>query len=188
MRIGIIAEEDNDLAVIREFTSALLKPRRIGFSGFVGHGCGKLRRKCGAWACNLVRRGCPWVMVVHDLDVYDEVALQRELNTAIQPARARASVVLIPRREIEAWLLYDANAIARAFRETRVPRVPGNPESLIDPKQHLGDLIWRTYRKNYFNTVHNATIARHIDLSRLSRSRSFAPHPLFVASIRAALL
>jgi hypothetical protein len=58
MKMGIIAEDDSDVAVLRELTLSLLKPSRIGFKHFVGHGCGKLRRKCRAWACNLVRQGC----------------------------------------------------------------------------------------------------------------------------------
>ena len=58
MNMGIIAEDDSDVAVIREITLALLKPHRVGFKRFVGNGCGKLRRKCEAWARNLVQQGC----------------------------------------------------------------------------------------------------------------------------------
>ena len=105
MKMGIIAEDDSDVAVLREITLTLLKPHRIGFRRFVGHGCGKFKRKCGAWARILVQGGCPWVAVLHDLDANDERRLRAELTAAIAPAGARASVVLIPRREIEAWLL-----------------------------------------------------------------------------------
>jgi hypothetical protein len=100
MKIGIIAEDDSDVRVLRELTLALLKPRAVGFSRFVGDGCGKLRRKCGVWAKNLVLQGCPWIVVVHDLDVYDEHDLRTRLTRAVAPARAKASVVLIPKREI----------------------------------------------------------------------------------------
>jgi len=187
MKMGIIAEDDSDVAVLREVTLALLKPHAIGFSRFVGDGCGKLRRKCGAWAKNLVRQGCPWIVVVHDLDVHNEEQLRTHLTQEIAPARARASVVLIPKREIEAWLLYDSGAIASAFREHQRPRLPGNPESILDPKKHLRDLIWRKYRKNYLNTVHNSLIAKHVDLSLLSRSASFAPHLVFVRRVKTML-
>jgi hypothetical protein len=184
VKLGVIAEDDSDVAVIREVTLSLLRPRRVGFSRFVGHGCGKLRRKCGAWARTLVRQGCPWITVVHDLDVHDERRLRTELSEAIAPARAEASVILIPRRAIEAWLLYDGRAIAEAFNEDQPPRLPGDPESLSDPKQHLRRLIRKKYRKDYVNTIHNALIAKHIDLSLLRRSSSFAPHPPFAATIR----
>ena len=113
--------------------------------------------------------------------------LRTELNAAIAPARATASVVLIPKREIEAWLLYDGAAIATAFRQNEHPRLPGNPESLLDPKKYLRDLIWRKYGKDYLNTVHNARIARHIRVSYLRGSRSLAPHFGFIKTVRSML-
>jgi uncharacterized protein DUF4276 len=184
MKMGIIAEDDSDVAVLREVTLSLLRPHRIGFKRFVGNGCGKLRRKCGAWARNLVQQGCRWIVVVHDLDVHDEQNLRAELTAAVFPAGAQASVVLIPKREIEAWLLYDSHAIARAFRETHPPQLPGNPESLRDPKKHLRDLIWKKYQKEYLNTVHNCAIAKYLQLSLLRQSASFAPHVNFAAAVR----
>ena len=187
MKMGIIAEDDSDVAVLREITLTLLKPHRIGFPRFVGHGSGKLRRKCGAWARNLVQQGCPWVIVVHDLDVHDEERLRAELTDAVAPARAKASVVLIPKREIEAWLLYDGGAIAAAFHENQRPQLPGNPESLSDPKRYLRDLIWRKYRKDYLNTVHNALIAKRINVALLNPARSFVPFPPFARTVRKML-
>jgi len=160
MKMGIIAEDDSDVSVIKEITLSLLKPHRIGFKPFTGNGHGKLQRKCADWAKILVLQGCPWIAVVHDLDKYDEILLRRKLVDAIAPARAQAKVVLLPKREIEAWLLYDAAAIAAAFNETQRPKLPGDPESLEDPKKHLHDLIWKKYRKDYLNTIHNKLIAR----------------------------
>ena len=187
MKMGIIAEDDSDVAVLREITSALLRPHRVGFKRFVGNGCGKLKRKCGAWAKNLVDQGCTWVVVVHDLDMNDERKLRSELTRAIAPSGARASIVLIPKREIEAWLLYDASAIAAALRERQLPRLPGDPETVVDPKEHLRDLIWRKYRKEYLNTVHNPMIAKHIALSLLRKSGSFAPHFSFAQVVKGYL-
>lgn len=186
MKIGIIAEDDSDVEVVREITLALLRTNAIGFKRFVGGGCGKLARKCGAWARILVEQGCASIIVVHDLDMNDESQLRSDLTAAVSPANARDSVVLIPRREIEAWLLYDAAAIAAAFRETGRAHLPGNPETLPNPKKHLRDLIWRKYRKRYLNTVHNAQIAKRIDVSRLKKSRSFAPHFTFTRGLKRA--
>jgi hypothetical protein len=187
MKIGIIAEDDSDVAVLREITLTLLRPRVIGFKKFVGDGCGKLRRKCGTWATNLVLQGCPWLVVVHDLDANNEDQLRAQLAAAIGPAGAVASIVLIPKREIEAWLLYDGKAIAAAFNEHRSPPLPGNPEMLSDPKKHLRELIRRRYRKEYFNTIHNVQIAKHIDPSMLKGARSFSPHIGFTAALRRLL-
>jgi Domain of unknown function (DUF4276) len=187
MKMGIIAEDDSDVAVLREITSRLLKPHNVGYKRFVGHGCGKLRRKCGAWARTLVQQGCSWIIVVHDLDVHNEQQLRVELMDAVAPARPRESVVLIPKREIEAWLLYDAAAIAKAFHERQRPPLPGNPELLTDPKKHLRNMIRTRYRNDYLNTLHNGLIAKHIDATLLRASRSFAPHFVFIRAIRGML-
>jgi hypothetical protein len=96
-------------------------------------------------------------------------------------------VILIPRRELEAWLLYDPAAIAAVFGKKRGPAVTGNPENLFDPKKYLRDLARRAYGKEYLNTVHNAQIAKHIDPRKLRASRSFFPHFEFVEQVKRIL-
>ncbi len=187
MKVGIIAEDLSDVSIIEELTLSLIRPKRVRFKHFVGHGCGKLRRKCHAWAELLVNQDCPWLVVVHDLDQSDERELRAELVAQISPVRARAKLILLPKREIEAWLLYDAKAIAHAFNETVNPRLIGDPEGLLDPKDYLDNLISRQYGKKYLSTVHNERIAHHIDVRLLARSRSFSPHPPFVGQIRTSL-
>ena len=188
MNVGIIAEDHSDVAVMKEITGKLLKPHQVGFKTFVGNGCGKLRRKCAAWAVNLARQGCRWIAVVHDLDTHDEAALRSDLTTAVASAQADVHAVVIPKREIEAWLLYDRHAISAVFHHGKLPRLPGNPELLADPKKHLRDLIWATYRKDYLNVLHNPKIAKNIDLSHLAHCRSFAPYPVFSTAVRNALV
>ncbi len=187
MSLGIIAEDNSDIDVMKAITLSILKPQSIGFKKFVGDGCGKLRRKCAVWAENLAQRGCRWIAVVHDLDRDNEGALRATLKAAVATANVEATVVLIPRREIEAWLLYDPSAIAAAFGETRHPRLPGDPEGLLDPKRHLEQLVWTTYRKRYLYTVHNAKIAAQMDVARLHRAQSFGPYPPFSDTIRQSL-
>lgn len=184
MKIGVIAEDKSDVAVVSALTLALLSPHQIGFKGFVGDGCGKLRRKCAAWANVLVREGFRWIIVVHDLDENREDELRTLLTVAVESARPGAYVVLLPKREMEAWLLYDAAAIASAFRETRQPKLPADPESLKDAKKTLSDLVQKTYRKTYLNTIHNQIIAKHMDVGSLRACKSFSPHRPFVASVR----
>jgi hypothetical protein len=156
----------------------------VGFKHFVGNGCGKVRRKCRSWACNLVSRGCSCVVVAHDLDWNDEPTLRAELESAVKSAQARAYVVLIPVREIESWLMCDADALQAAFRGRKRPRLPADPELLSDPKKELERLVWLTFRKQFLNTIHNAAIAKHIEPARLSPSNSFAPYPRFLHALR----
>ena len=80
--------------------------------------------------------------------------------------------------------MYDARAIAVAMREHSQPRLPANPEALDDPKEELGRIIKKAYGKQYLHTVHNARIAQALDPKRLSRARSFGPHPRFVEAMK----
>ena len=82
MTIGIIAENDIDVAVMKEITLTSLKPHRVGFRKFVGHGGGKVQCKSKAWAENLVQQGCRWIALIHDLDTNDEAKLRAQLEAA----------------------------------------------------------------------------------------------------------
>ena len=184
MTLGIIAEDKSDVAVLRELTLTLLRPQKVGFKHFVGHGCGKLRRKRRAWADNLVRSGCRWIVLIHDLDRNIEARLRHELETAIANVNSRSSIVLIPVRELEAWLLYDPNALRLAFNGHSLPRLAGDPQLIEDPKLALGNVVWRAFRKKYVNTIHNERIAKKINPVRLQRSSSFRPFGPFIDELK----
>ncbi len=188
MKLGIIAEDDSDVGVVSQLTRRMVRPKKIAFKRFVGNGCGKIIRKCHAWAETLVRQGCLWVVIVHDCDRNDENALRRKLEAAVAGVNSRANIVLIPVREIEAWLLFDSKAIASTFRQQRkLPRLPGDPESLQDPKKKLGEIVWKTYRKQYLNTIHNEVIAKNLDPHLLNKASSFRLYPPFVATLKSEL-
>jgi hypothetical protein len=177
---GVIAEDTSDVAVIRELTARLAPDRSIAFKPFVGMGCGRLRRKCKAWAQMLAVKGCSHLIVVHDLDDNDERTLRNHLETAIAAVRFKASVVLIPVREIEAWLLADAVAVQQVFGLPKIPNVPASPERIVRPKETLRDLVWKAGKKRYVNTIHNAMIAKVLRLSARSKCPSFNRYPAFI--------
>ncbi len=180
MLIGVIAEETNDVDVLYEFTCKLVGQHRFSFKQFVGHGCGKLRRKCSAWAEDLLRRGCTEVVVMHDLDENDETGLRRELTEAIKNIGCEAYVILIPVHELEAWLLADAVAIQKVFGLAKLPRIPARPETVLHPKEKLRDIVWQGSRKRYVNTIHNRKIAAASRISMLTVCPSFSAYPRFV--------
>ena len=126
-------------------------------------------------------------MAMHDLDEHNEAELRAHIESAIATAKTKARVVLIPKHEIESWLMYDPEAIATAFKQTKLIKLPANPEGIKDAKEHLGKLIWKHYHKIYLHTAHNEQIAKRVRIASLSKAKSFAPHPLFVAQIKADL-
>lgn len=181
VKIGVIAEEYNDIDVLYEFTCKITSESNFSFSKFVSHGCGKLKRKCRAWSHNLIRRGCSHLVVIHDLDNNDEDRLRTELEDSVSDIAFIGHLILIPVYEIEAWLLSDPLALKQTFGMNRVPNVPAHPETVRDPKEHLRDIVWRYCKKHYINTIHNKRIARETRIDRLSVCCSFLPYPEFVA-------
>ena len=186
MRIGIIAEDTSDVVVMRLITMGILNNYKLDVKKQVGGGCGKIKRKCAAWSHSLIQRGCKGVVIVHDLDRNSEAKLRRDLEEKVSTQCTVSWIVLIPVEEIEAWLLCDPKAIAKAFREVRVVKIPGLPEQIPSPKEYLGDLVKRNYGKEYINTIHNERIAQHLDLAKLSKVRSFRQYPVWVRKLSAA--
>ena len=181
VQVGVIAEDDSDVEVLYELTCKLVRRGSFSFRHRIGHGCGKLRRKCGSWAVNLLHGGCSHLVVIHDLDEYDERQLRETLTASVSAVGFVGHLVLIPVREIEAWLLTDAAALRTVFRMAREPKLPANPESVADPKKKLYSVVWKGSGKRYVNTIHNSSIAAEISIANVKRCRSFQPYPPFVA-------
>jgi hypothetical protein len=180
MQIGVIAEEANDVEVLYELTSKLIPENTFSFKQFVGHGSGKLRRKCGAWAETLLARGCTCLVVIHDLDRADEEELRPSLETQVRGIQFARYVILIPIEEIEAWLLSDPSALQFVFKMRKVPRIPSRPERISSPKEFLSTLVSKNSRAQYLNTVHNRRIASALIIESLDRCPSFAQYPTFI--------
>ncbi|MDJ1354453.1 hypothetical protein [Pseudomonas aeruginosa] len=56
-KIGVIAEDNSDVDVIKEILSKYLKKEAFSITHFVGKGCGKLKSKCAAWVDQLEKKG-----------------------------------------------------------------------------------------------------------------------------------
>ncbi len=183
MRIGLIAEEESDVEILKTLTSRITKGKSIGYDRFLGHGCSKVRTKCASWAHQLLRRGCCCLIICHDLDKFKENDLRRSLEESLGAVKTSQRLILIPVMEIEAWLLSDSRAIMLTFGEHREPRCPGLPESVIDPKSTLEKIVWKSFHKRYINTIHNGKIASYVRFSELKKCKSYAAHPKFVKEI-----
>lgn len=183
MLIGIIAEEQNDIDVLNKITAKLIQKQQFAFKYFIGHGCGRVRRKCSAWATNLLKRGCNHIVIIHDLDENDEKQLRDEIDSLIRSVALKAYLILIPVKEIEAWLLADSEAIRKAFSMDKTPKVPKAPEKVLRPKENLRDIVWKYSKKRYVNTIHNVKIAEYALIKKLNICESFTPYPIFINKI-----
>lgn len=180
--IGLIAEDKSDIEVINEILGRYFTGNSYSIKKYVGNGCGKLKQKCASWADNLVKRGCNFIIVFHDLDKNDEMVLRKTLTDKIDAINIDHYLIVIPIEEMEAWLLSDPQALKKTFKLKKPPRVTLNTESINSPKEYLRDLIWKSGKVRYLNTVHNVKIARNISLANYRRCKSFKPLDKYLKS------
>lgn len=182
MIVGLIAEDISDIEVVDEIIKKIQPQIKYSIKYFIGHGCGKIRGKCFQWAGFLKAKGCSTLIVVHDLDQNELKGLNTKLSQALANCSISKNVIVIPIREIEAWLISDSLAIQTAMKlREKIPVIP-NPEELIDPKKKLGEIIYlRSGKtKRYINSAHNRKIAAELDLDNVRRCASFLPLEKFI--------
>lgn len=109
----------------------------------------------------------------HDLDKNNEASLRKSLEDKINVNENKNSLVVIPVKELEAWLLTDVKAISTTFKFKNNPKRISNCEVIDSPKEFLRDLVWKNGKKRYLNTVHNVKIAGSINISNLKRCNSY---------------
>jgi hypothetical protein len=184
--VGLIAEDESDVASIKILIN-LISNKKVGCKSFVGRGCGKITRKCNAWAKQLQLKGCSILILVHDADTNNDKKLQELYDLvkgALAPSPINKYMISIPIQELEAWLLSDTYAIKKALNLPKEPSIKkGIIENISSPKEYLGEIIARTSngKKTFINTIHNAKIAQHLDIEKVrQKCPSFEPFYDFV--------
>lgn len=181
--VGLIAEDDSDVSVVEVLIRKIAR-KHFKTKQFVGRGCGKIVAKCRSWAIALGQRGCSLLIVLHDLDQRQEPALRTSLVDALNPCPIAHHAIVIPVRELEAWLLADHEAINRAMKLARPLNQIADPQGVARPKERLRDLIYSrsNHTTTYVNTIHNIRIAEQVSIARVrARCSSFGPFEQFVS-------
>lgn len=186
--VGIIAEDDSDVDAASVLIHRISERDSVGVRRFVGHGCGRIKRKCRSWAENLRAKGCRFLILIHDLDRNDLEVLRQQIEDAITPSPIMPHLVCIPVEEMEAWWLSDPEAIRSALNLRQSPQINGHPERISSPKERLGSIVRQYSQKTkvYLNTKHNVKIAEYLDLTKAKQCKSFVPFHDFVAKYLSA--
>ena len=175
-KIGLIAEDDSDIICLKILIRRITGKNQQDFDHFVGRGCGKIIRKSFAWSKLLKLKGCNTLIVVHDLVSNNQAELSRRLETILSPYSIKNTLICIPIREIEAWLISDPEAIKIALNLRKLPKEYYNPEKVDSPKETLSKEVERASNnfKLYNNVKHNPKIANQININLLkSKCASF---------------
>lgn len=182
IRVGIIAEDYSDVDAAKIMIYRIAERDNIGVKKFVGHGCGRIKRKCKAWVSNFKTKKCRYLILIHDLDRNDLNDLRQRLKESVSPCPIEPYLICIPIEEMEAWWLADPQAIRTALNLDRIPKVKGNPQHITSPKERIAAMVKQCSNNNkvYLNTKHNAKIAAHLDFTKAMRCDSFVPFFNFV--------
>jgi hypothetical protein len=149
--IGLIAEDDSDVGVMRAIIQTLSRNQRFKIKKHLGRGSGRIVGKCKQWAIDLKNRGCRHLILVRDLDGIPLQQRQTELRKALGTCPIPRHAIVIPIHEIEAWLLSDNVAIKHALKLALLPKEIANPETIRDPKSKLGCCRFQRHRVRCMN-------------------------------------
>lgn len=181
IRLGLIVEDSSDAEVI-ELLARKIAKKKFAVRSMYGGGCGHILAKSRAWSQVLKAQGCTLLMVVCDLDENALADHRNALKGSLHPSAIAKHEIVVPVKEIEAWLLADHAAITKALGLPQKANKQANPESVGDPKKRLFEIVRERSRKRttYLNTVHNRQIAKEAELSNLRRCKSFSPFEVFI--------
>lgn len=178
LELGVLAEDDNDCAVIRVLCRRILEARGVESGAWrlhtrAGKGCAKLRRKAERWLVELAEKGCRAAIIVHDLDrnplngsLNDLATLERQLS-ALSVPRGLIRHICIPVEEIEAWFFSSEKVLAKVCGKPQ--RASPSPHLIKRPKETLIDLSRGANRRPRYSQNDNDKLAEELDLAECAR-------------------
>lgn len=167
-KVGIIAEDVSDVEVLK-LLAKKITGKTVSAAHFTGKGCGPLKKKTPGWCKSLTQKGCTKILLVHDLDRNDAATLRVTLEEVLARSTTATQAVVIPREELEAWLLSDTSAITSVLNLPKPFKVVHHPENIDSPKEYIRDNVWSLSNKRtqYINSIHNRLIAEKIDVKSI---------------------
>lgn len=182
---GIMGEDRSDVETLVVLLRRLknddrLRVRTKGYSGS-GDLLNKGARQLSAFAV----AGCTRFIVHHDADDKDPATIHETvLQKVVKPAGIPSGCcIVVPVREIEAWILADIEAVTHIFNSWRPSPIP-SPEKVEHPKELIERLSRAgNTRPRCVHKIHNPKVASHLDPETLlKKCDSFKPFYDFVTT------
>jgi hypothetical protein len=141
MNFDLLVEGPTDEALGRRLLAATGHTSGVCFGR---RGCSFIQQKIQGYA-QRPRYGSPLLAMVDFMDF--EYDCPPSLAAGLLPNKPQLMILSVVVRELESWILADKQGIAD-FLHVSVALVPGNPETLPDPKQSLISLARRSRRSH----------------------------------------
>jgi Domain of unknown function (DUF4276) len=183
---GVIGEGDSDTETLKVLIRRLAENPRLPVKIKSFGGCSRMLKDGARQLQAFIDIGMKKLIVAYDADGHPtEQCKNLVISRIVQPSQTEnICCALIPKEEIEAWILADVEALEKVCRWWRVSPVTGDPESIPNPKDHLEGLNrhWKG-KPAYSHVVHNSRVAGFLNLDTVHRRcPSFRPLKEFVKS------
>lgn len=167
----VLTEDDYDFAAFKHLIRRLANDPRLPIGGRGYDGCSEMLNK-GARFLNAAKPPVHYrCIVVHDCDDKDERALRLEVERRIFRAAGLRNeyCIVVPREEIEAWILADFGAIKKIVPSWDPPKEIASPETLSKPKEYLHKLSRDAKMRPRISEANNPRLMEHLDLNVVER-------------------
>lgn len=163
----VLTEDDYDFQTFKKIIRRLANNPRLPIGGRGWDGCTEMMNKSARFLMALQPPPDHRCIVVHDCDGKDEVALRAEvMRRIVKPASLKNECcVVLPREEVEAWILADFNAIKQFAPSWEVPKNEiANPENVGGAKERLHKLSRDAKLRPRISEANNPRLAELLDL------------------------
>jgi hypothetical protein len=184
----VIAEDKSDLECLKVLIRRLANDKTITIEGKGYHGCGDMLKN-GALLLRSYgkQKNFRKFIVCYDRDEESsQKRYEQVISEIIKPAGIKKSenliCILIPTKEIEAWILADTQAISKVFSSWKAEEEFLHPETIDNPKEKLVGLINKgRARPLYTDSSNNKPIMNYLNLDIVKKKcPSFAELAAFV--------
>jgi hypothetical protein len=174
----LLTEDPTDFDAVKSIIRRLAGNPSVPVRGKGFNGAGELLKRGAPSIDALLDKNTAGCIVVHDCDGETiERRHQRVIAEVFQKVKKRGVFcAVIPKQEIEAWILADIDCVTKVFPGWRPARQYLNPEAVPKAKEELIRLSRGQNMRPRYSTADNKEIAKVLDLKAVrAKCPSFLP-------------
>lgn len=182
---GVLGEDKSDAQTLKVIIRRLAKDNSLSIRPYGFNGATEMLKDGGKTLKLLATLRCSRFVICYDADSSSEQERREAvINRIIRPSGIKGNFcILVPREEIEAWILADLNAVGKINAAAKALKPFDRPENVEGPKERLEKLCRDKQRPLYSHRTHNPVVAEHLDLEEVAKKcPSFAPLQHFVTT------
>lgn len=175
-KLAILAEDTSDVETLKAIIRTALAAPNLSIAGKGYDGHSNMRKKGARDIDTWSKRGIPNFLICHDSDANDPTTVETTVKTEMVSKCGGANcIIAIPTQEIEAWLIADEAAIAKALPNLTI-KPQASPERIASPKEWLVKQSRGSNGKPIYSpATFNPRIATHVNVGTIkTKCPSFA--------------